>query len=576
MKVFRPLLFCIVAASSGIAVADSVGPSIYDANSRTLSVPVVAVDGQLYQSVQLHFDNDGPFSITSVGPKSAAGSVVSDTGAFVFLQGGWVTLPKVQIGADVYTKAMFQLQGDGRLRLSSIDGPATSTATSPSTAPVRLASAIIVPNEIAAIKYPESYSAVTPATIDQGDPSCDWNPPVISFPSTYISNYPLPAINGAPLDTAVERGVKLKDVWQSDNPTFNTGCKGDMRTAFQHTVARLKKLGADYLILDPWTCVDMSKIPWRILNPSELKTSTMGDADLEWAVAEIHKAGLAVHWSNQIQCGAEVTVTLPPGVTVMPPPKLVAIPLTEANVRSFLDAYEPYMLERASLLQRLGVDAMDVWCECWASFENFGYYNIVVARLALIVPKIKAVYSGKIRGFEGAGPLSKGLYAGNPLQNYIDYNMMGIWLDRTNLDPTKISVAYVKEAIKSQLAYFMNNSNMDYSKPIMWYFRIISIADFKTSFGYEESGCTAGPSGVGNDGLAGCLQNTLTTDFSFQAIFNEAAFEVIKEQTSFKTRSIEVDYWLTDNVLPSSSFPNIATSIRNKPAEAIAYQWFKR
>jgi hypothetical protein len=35
-------------------------------------------------------------------------------------------------------------------------------------------------------------------------------------------------------------------------------------------------------------------------------------------------------------------------------------------------------------------------------------------------------------------------------------------------------------------------------------------------------------------------------------------------------------YWFMDVILPHVSQPQIAQSVRDKPAEAVIYQWFKR
>lgn len=74
-----------------------------------------------------------------------------------------------------------------------------------------------------------------------------------------------------------------------------------------------------------------------------------------------------------------------------------------------------------------------------------------------------------------------------------------------------------------------------------------------------------------------CIQRNQRTDFSLQAQHIEAYLEAIREQTSFTVRSVEVaDYWLTDNLTPGATFPNLAFSVRNKPAEGVIRAWFKR
>ena len=95
----------------------------------------------------------------------------------------------------------------------------------------------------------------------------------------------------------------------------------------------------------------------------------------------------------------------------------------------------------------------------------------------------------------------------------------------------------------------------------------------------DGAGCT--PDGSGN-----CLQNDVTIDFSVQAIYYEAVLEFLAKQTYLSVYSIDPKfYWYTDTILPvpcnnlkavCGFFPNFSSSIRNKPAEAIFYHWFKR
>ena len=68
--------------------------------------------------------------------------------------------------------------------------------------------------------------------------------------------------------------------------------------------------------------------------------------------------------------------------------------------------------------------------------------------------------------------------------------------------------------------------------------------------------------------------STKTTDFGLQATAHEAALEAIFERGSETVAGVSIQYWIDDNLLPSFTFPNVATSIRGKPAGA--YQWFKR
>jgi hypothetical protein len=561
-------IIALMALPARYVNAQSVGPSLYDASAQSVLIPTVAVSGQLYQNIGLHLDDDGAFRITSVGPQAPAATALTDKGAFYFPQSGWVTLPKVQVGSDTYTNALLQMQSDGRLSLKSIVRPITGATSETSKTILRLDNAITVPNHIPAIKYPESYSNAARASIDLTDPHCNINPTTESFPADFLGQFALPVIRGAPLSRAIERGMWLKDSWDSSNsaaPTLSRQCPGDMRQAGQLALRRLKTLGVDYVGLIPWTCIDMSTTPWRIVNPAELR-SGMNDSDLEWMTAEAHRLGLSVHWSNQIQCGIDMATQ-----------RIVSISFSEQNVRNYLDALEPYLLSRAALFQRIGVDVMDISCRCWAFFSAQGYNKLVAERLAIIAPKIKSIYSGKLRGLEVPGQNAQdgyvhGLYDGEQVRQYLDYFEIDIQPDASSIDVSRVSVDAFKDSIRKQINYYAT-ARIDNSKPVTWYFRIKSIAEI-ASFGVEEGFCTD-TLGLFRPGGA-CIQQALHTDYSVQAAFVEAALEVIAEQTYLQTRSVETDYWLTDNVLPDAAFPNIATSIRNKPSEAILYQWYAR
>ena len=75
-----------------------------------------------------------------------------------------------------------------------------------------------------------------------------------------------------------------------------------------------------------------------------------------------------------------------------------------------------------------------------------------------------------------------------------------------------------------------------------------------------------------------CYQKDLKPDFSIQAIAYEALLESIKEVHNKDMKIEAVDtygYWFTDVMLPKNSQPQIAQSIRNKPAESIVKEWYK-
>jgi hypothetical protein len=77
-----------------------------------------------------------------------------------------------------------------------------------------------------------------------------------------------------------------------------------------------------------------------------------------------------------------------------------------------------------------------------------------------------------------------------------------------------------------------------------------------------------------------CYQLHLEVDFSVQAIAYEAMLEAIAQvhtEQQMDVYGVETTgYLFMDVVLPHVSHPQISQSVRDKPAEAVIYQWFKR
>jgi hypothetical protein len=136
-----------------------------------------------------------------------------------------------------------------------------------------------------------------------------------------------------------------------------------------------------------------------------------------------------------------------------------------------------------------------------------------------------------------------------------------------------ISVASYKNLVDNGIKYWASTG-----KTVMVVSYIQSRADALTNPGYlEETVCTGDIPPNGD--LAAidnniCLQRKTKPDFSIQAIVHEAHMEMIKETGVTNLIVLIYDYWETDTLMPQTAFPNIATSVRNKPAEGILRQWF--
>lgn len=474
------------------------------------------------------------------------------------------------------TNSIAKISGDTIIGMAtgrSLITIAVDTARLVMVARVDTATTYTYPASLAEHSYPLTYITPTTSHADIVRDSCAVAPANgrITIPQSYLSTRPLPQLSATDqLRSDVNRGMRVKDVWDMNNAAYVRGCQMSIRDAFKITVTRLKELGADYLTVAPWTfgIVNATNSTWRIMNPKELQTSTMVDEDLRWAVAEAKARGLKIHWINQIQslcidvfynCGKEQEV----GITAV-------------TVARFMGAYRQFMLNRASLLDTLGVDVMQVGCVCYfPTWDGGDVGRVYLDSLSALIPALKQVYRGKLR--MGWNPL---LSRYPTLLDNIDYLEHGTW---SNLAPEQYNIA----TVDALAAEFFDNwecnvkrCNPDFTpqlaqKPAIW--MLGSPSHGKTSRGsYEETFCTA-TIDPGAEDSAQCIQRTVNADFSLQANVIQAQLRAFQNQTTVPVYSFELgDYWPVDKVDPTTSFPNIAYSPRNKPAEALLKHWFRR
>jgi len=416
---------------------------------------------------------------------------------------------------------------------------------------------VVLPTDLAKVTYPDSYTTPSRATSPAAD-VCALDVETVSYPRSYLGSYPLPPIVGAPLARGIKRGMSIKDMWQHDNATFVTGCSGEIRPQFLKTLARLKALGVDFVMLAPWTNMKIVAGAWTVMNPAENHSSTLDDTDLEWATQQAHAQGFTVHWQNQVGGVVE------DNTMTMPAP-------TPANVDRFFDAFEPYMLERARLFNRIGIDVMTASCQaCFTFLGAPELAAVYTTRMAAMLPKLRAVYTGKIQMHDHAS------IATTPaIRDNIDYIMTGLW---ANVAPEELA-GLTKDILKQKLLDSLtgiHNVRGPFVKPAIWQLGSASRANAFEGGALEETFCTSGYEGSGYSDDA-CVQRTMKTDFSLQAMWHEAYLEVLSEQTFFVIDAVQDgDWWPVDSVTPSTTFPNLAYSPRDKPSESILRAWYAR
>ncbi|HYC37102.1 MAG TPA: hypothetical protein VEC19_11800 [Usitatibacter sp.] len=406
---------------------------------------------------------------------------------------------------------------------------------------------IEVPADLSRLQYPADFNAA-PRSLTLSDPFCDPTPATLAFPAAYVGTQPLPSVNRPATMPSFRRVAWFKDIWSKPNPNFVPGCRGDTRDAFKRTLARMKQLNIQVVTLTPWTIFDRSSSAWRVMNPAELNTSTMSDADLEWAVGEAKAQGFSVIWRSQIQgAAAGLQDTSFPAST-------------PANVLASFSALETYLEERGAFLQRIGVDAVSMPYGYWADFEAVVGTATYLERTKRLLESLRRAFRGFI-WFDWSPRLAADASISALIDGYVGSVVGPI--------QSPITVGNLKNAYVPHIAEVRRSAG---TKPIQWLIDVASRQDVFTTGYLEESFCTGGY-GLEGSNAVGCVQETKVTDFGLQAIAHEAALEAVFEADP-QLHGVAVHLWMDDNVMASTAFPNIATSIRGKPAEAIVYRWF--
>ena len=406
-----------------------------------------------------------------------------------------------------------------------------------------------VPTDFTKIPYPDFYQRAPSFSYMVPDPYCAIATGVVAYPASYLGAFPLPAIQGAPLPAALSRGAAVKDYWHYGltDPSTNAGCSGDLHAAFLNTLQRLRKLGADHVdIYEAAYLVDVTATTLDFDLTSRIEIS---DAELAWIVGVAKAAGLEVH--EYMQVGGEDLNHVP-----------LPTPPTSAWASAYLDGYTRFIVNRAALAQRDGIQAFQLDWDGGYWFDWTPLRDLFIAKMTAAAQQVRGVYSGKIL----YGDVAPWISNDPDLMNSIDWfigNIFGIQFSPA--DNANITVPQLRQKYLDLITGLSNVLGAT-KRPVIWQLFAQSHRDYLLNGWVEDGFC-----------VSGCAQNAVRTDFSVQAIAYEAMLEAVSTQTAFTTVGVTATAsWYVDVILPAQSFPNISQSWRNKPAESILYRWFAR
>jgi hypothetical protein len=518
---------------------------VYDAATGELTIPLVQVGIGFYKDVRI-----------TVPRVLAVGSAQNTSGVFDRYAPltGELTIPVVRVGSALYYNARIQV---GNL-LSVGDAVASYS----------------VPVDLTQVSYPGSYRTVTTSEADINTDPCNLNLTVVTYPASWLGQYPLPAIKGAPLKPTIKRAVNLKDIGLNPgNPAFiapgapgaPNGCTGDTQAALAKTAQRLRTLGTEYITVPQYHWISGRADGSWYMTSAEDSFGSLTDADLTHLVQQAHALGIKVIMKNLI-AGFKDSANPGAGASDVTP--------TPENLQKYFAAYQAMIAERSVFFQSIGLDVWEVGCGA-CLFQDTGDGS--AASIALFASEYAKALDTMKLVFKGQTMMTSHswLHEVPALLSRIDIVCIGLWQNYPS------DTALTVEAYK---AFVVNSGGLQYAisnwypgKTVMIEYGAQSRRNYFSLPGYvEEVVCTAAP-GALNGSADSCIQRETQPDFSLQAIVHEATLEALNELVSTSTLIVQVvDYESTDSLMPFTGFPELGSSVRNKPAEGIVKAWFAR
>lgn len=537
--------------------------STFDGSTGVLRIPNVVYNGDIYDFLDLQLNENGLLDVLEA-VISTNNSLIPADATFVYLDSNILVVPVIEFDGEYYYNVELSISPELQLSVASVETQSANLLFREGERTI-VENAIVVPSNLDSVRYPDSFSNISSIPVELISPQCDLTPSAIVYPSDWIGGLGLPEIQGAPFEEGPELTIGLKDFWQEGNPSFNDGCSGDVRDNFRLLIQRLKTLGATRVEITPWTFIDDRTSTWTILSTEELiaetATSIPTDDDIVWMTQVAHANGLKIYWRNQIQGNLSSQI---PAETV-------------ENMEKFIPAYEEFMLERAEFLNGIGVDGMQFDCICWFAWYNDNevtslYHDL----LETLVLEIDNRFDGELYNEHQGLYLNRDNIINTTDEIFID---LSGWIElsaeeQMTLEPSSIKTRTI-QAIDAAFSQYPQEVldrvtvSFEIASPSRYNF-------FEKRDAIEETFCTSGFNTISQQG-DNCIQQSEQTDFSSQARVVEGILEGLKEQTRIPNFRVAAQgYWPTQPVLDGSSFPNIAYSVRNKPAEKILQIWFDR
>jgi hypothetical protein len=361
--------------------------------------------------------------------------------------------------------------------------------------------------------------------------------------------------------------LKDLDPWWA-KPNTNTCANKELYTenVFIEHLNRMQKLGVEQIWISNYgVWDDFSKPIWSIAESDYV----MSNNTLKVIVQEAQKRNIKVFLNWQMNNSDKVGAWN----SLDPNAKWSYDNLSKENLLKIMDSYKIVIASQAKFAQSIGISGMAVDLDVFSPpilQTNREFREIYVTKMVNIIDDVRAVFKGTLVYGQYDSIIDERIISKIDRVRVILWTGGGKQLNQLSVDSfKKDTIRYIEWFyLKYSLALNGKYKNV----PIEWFIYAQGTQEFYSKNGYlDDSFC-----------VNSCSQHQLKTDFSIQAIAIEGALQAISSQTFFTSGAVSIsNYWHTDDLTPTNvngntTFPNISSSIRNKPAEAIVKMWYTK
>lgn len=400
----------------------------------------------------------------------------------------------------------------------------------------------------------------------------------VAIPAGYLGTYTVPTAANRFANTVV-RTADLADWdywWSRPATVLCTDKIAYLKNVNRETIRRLAAIGTDRIYISNYGQWDnISNSLWHIPEANY----AIPKAVQESIVTEAHSRGMKVFltWQNSYSDDTHGYLAYD------------AETLTQTQYTALKNSWRNHLLEQAAYAQSIGIDGLNIGIDY---FDPTSVQNVYTPPGSTPTGgQLKSDFTNFLTQLaRDIRPIfSRTLYFGGQRQDVypqviaeVDEFVYRLWLGAaqgTYSSSNPFTVQNVKSTLRQAMYYDFWRAGVDFNnsgsipKPVI--FKIYgqsNLAAYNSSTWIEDNFC-----------FEPCtLQRSAETSFSAQAVAYEAALQLANDQTYVTTGGAgPYGYAFFDSLVEtrtanSFTFPNLSNSIRNKPAEGIVRDWFRR